>query len=410
LRPLSLSPLSIMPCRADSEQRRDSAQIASIEASQALGLFACGSYELNEETGQRSGKLSLHAASSGEVVCETDAALGLAGVLDMKWRPDGSLTVALADGRLSVYSVVEGESSGSGEGEAEGGGAQPQRSLALLASASEPEEGLFLSVDVSAAADAASFVSTQAGSLLHFAAREGGEMALLNRRADAHRMLGENVPAWIVAADPFHAHTLLSGGDDMCTRLWDLRALGASTAANSKAHSAGVTSAMFSPYFEHLVAVGSYDESITLWDVRAMRQPVETVHAGGGVWRIKWHPRVEHASVILAGCMHGGAAIFRLQSQAQAQAQAQPDTGAEAAAETGLRPGMAAGMVAGAETEAAEGCYAGTAHEDVLRHPLCAGDKMLAYGVDWYPELDQNPFKFLSSSFYEKYYDVVSFV
>lgn len=93
-------------------------------------------------------------------------------------------------------------------------------------------------------------------------------------------MFDENLPAWIVAMNPFSNNIVLSGGDDMCLKFWDLRCFSSPTEVKSKVYEAGVTSAMFSPHHEYLVAVGSYDETIRLWDMRAMKLSVNTVETG----------------------------------------------------------------------------------------------------------------------------------
>lgn len=78
---------------------------------------------------------------------------------------------------------------------------------------------------------------------------------------------------------------LLSGGDDCCLKLWDLRCPHSPTHSLAKHFTAGVTSAQWCPREsqEHLFAAGSYDGSIALWDRRMQRQaPLAALVSG--VW------------------------------------------------------------------------------------------------------------------------------
>ena len=249
-----------MTSRLLSAEKKDVPyQVASLESSQQLGIFACGSYVLNKESGHRSGQITLCDAS-GEVLKQSSPEL--AGVLDMKWRHDSTLAVASADGSLTVYDTHLGDA---------------DTPITNVASDTSPEEGLYLSLD---ACSRNIVVSTQNGSILSYSVGDGN-CRLSDKKTGAHCLFGENVPAWIVAKSRFSTDLICSGGDDMVIRLWDLRCLGAPTAAASKTHTAGVTSAMFSPSCEHLLAVGSYDEHISIWDIRNMRKEVGDIHAGG---------------------------------------------------------------------------------------------------------------------------------
>ena len=93
-----------------------------------------------------------------------------------------------------------------------------------------------------------------------------------------------------------------------------------------------------SPLEPHLLCTGSYDERVRLWDTRNLIRPTMTaeastpttwctsawrlpqssdhataqnlrsrcpqVGAGGGVWRLRWHPH--DPQLLLAACMHNG--------------------------------------------------------------------------------------------------------
>ncbi|KAG5460962.1 MAG: hypothetical protein BJ554DRAFT_6925 [Olpidium bornovanus] len=72
----------------------------------------------------------------------------------------------------------------------------------------------------------------------------------------------------------------------------------------------GVTAIESNSLAPNLLATGSYDEHILIWDHRSLAVPLHDVGAGGGVWRLRWHPR--RPDVLLAACMHGGLRVIRV--------------------------------------------------------------------------------------------------
>lgn len=108
---------------------------------------------------------------------------------------------------------------------------------------------------------------------------------------------------------------VLSGGDDMKLKLWDVRSL--VTTDNKPMQvlqhfEAGVTCISTNPTRTYICVVGSYDETIALYDVRKACTPlVHSEPLGGGIWRIKWHPHNHNR--LLVAAMHGGCLIGEFQ-------------------------------------------------------------------------------------------------
>lgn len=63
----------------------------------------------------------------------------------------------------------------------------------------------------------------------------------------------------------------------------------------------------------HLWAVGSYDERVYVFDARSTKAPLSRSgkdELGGGVWRVKWHPRERH--LLALACMRSGFHVMAL--------------------------------------------------------------------------------------------------
>lgn len=71
----------------------------------------------------------------------------------------------------------------------------------------------------------------------------------------------------------------------------------------------GVTSIQSHPKNEHIFCNGSYDESVLIWDKRYMKNPLASVHVGGGVWRLKWHPN--DINTLISATMYNGYHILK---------------------------------------------------------------------------------------------------
>jgi diphthamide biosynthesis protein 7 len=120
---------------------------------------------------------------------------------------------------------------------------------------------------------------------------------------------GHGFEAWITAFDRHRPTIVYSGGDDCLFKIWDMNS---GSCITNKVHEAGVTTISSHPLLEHVLLTGSYDEDIRVWDTRQMKQPVRSISTGGGVWRLKWHPK--DSSLLLAACMYNHFHIFDFSS------------------------------------------------------------------------------------------------
>lgn len=138
----------------------------------------------------------------------------------------------------------------------------------------------------------------------------------------AHKLFG-GIPAevWSCCWSKSDNNLILTGGDDCKLKGWDI-----SRGSNSKPvfqvgqdeFEAGVTCLSWHPnssLHPYTFASGSYDEGIRIWDLRQMNRPLlksKLDSCGGGVWRMKWHPKCPEK--LLVGAMHGGCRILEIPS------------------------------------------------------------------------------------------------
>mmetsp|Transcript_22990 Transcript_22990/g.29366 ORF Transcript_22990/g.29366 Transcript_22990/m.29366 type:complete len:183 (-) Transcript_22990:696-1244(-) len=94
--------------------------------------------------------------------------------------------------------------------------------------------------------------------------------------------------------------------------MWDLKC-GTSKPVfvNSTSHQAGVCSMQCSIHRENILVTGSYDNIIRIWDKRNLTKSLcSQIDAGGGVWRLKFHPQIDKHNLLLAACMRNGFRIY----------------------------------------------------------------------------------------------------
>ncbi|KAL7336774.1 WD40-repeat-containing domain protein [Rhodotorula toruloides] len=267
-------------------------------------LFACGTYQVEgTEAGTSSspsftryGRCLLYqVGSDGQSLCwcvsrfslcEAVLAAHLSSRSPRPWNGSTTLAIADAKGHVQLHKLDE----------------ESNRLSPLQTIDCTDESTLCLSLDWStrrsATPDPASIVvSLSDGSVCTL----GGESAFeVTSSWHAH-----DFEPWIAAFDCWESSTVWTGGDDLMLKGWDLRqGCDRPTFVNKRTFEGGVTSIQSHQHVENLFAVGSYDSRIRLFDRRKPLVPVTEFDAGGGIWRLKWHP-TDPTRLLVAG-MHGG--------------------------------------------------------------------------------------------------------
>ncbi|CAI5732929.1 unnamed protein product [Hyaloperonospora brassicae] len=239
-------------------------------------------------------------------VCKVEDVATSSGVFDIKWNTqamDGRamLGVATAGGSIELYELTQS------------GDEQALRHSGLATDGDA--DSMCLSLDwnnrVHPSAQPSICASHSNGyvSVWNVATQDIVQQA----KWRAHDLYGSPIEAWIAAFNCHDPNLLLSGADDAILKGWDLRAGSAApTFKNTLQYSMGVCSIQFHPHDQWLVAVGSYDEQVAVWDHRNMTRPLSAFGAGGGVWRLKWHPAASRKELLLAACMHNGFQVLEL--------------------------------------------------------------------------------------------------
>ncbi|CAN8064457.1 unnamed protein product [Agarophyton chilense] len=134
----------------------------------------------------------------------------------------------------------------------------------------------------------------------------------LSENGDAEEVFerdGHSLEAWNVCISrslPCSSEktVVYSGGDDgiLCAWRGDTKE---SIFRRRNAHGGvGVTTVATRQGQEHELWSGGYDDTIRIWDLRSSRRCVEELNVGGGVWRVKFHPRDQDC--ILVAAMYDG--------------------------------------------------------------------------------------------------------
>ena len=163
---------------------------------------------------------------------------------------------------------------------------------------------LKLAVDVKADGEQTHLVaaSDSRGGVCLYRVRAGkGEMEEVERR-QMH-----DLEAWSVCMRERGAgdgrQRLYSGGDDGSVCGWEMGAEGDMFRLRTGHCGVGVTAVATEEGREHELWTGGYDDMVRVWDVRAMKEAMCEVGVGGGVWRIKFHPR---KNLVLVAAMYDG--------------------------------------------------------------------------------------------------------
>ncbi|XP_064608912.1 diphthine methyltransferase-like [Liolophura sinensis] len=295
----------------DTEFTADSAEWCPLDEN--ADLLLCGMYQLTDPDSsttpstenvptdvpkKRIGRIYLFRVlddNNGQFSCEEMERLETAGVLDIKWNSlrlnqCPAFVVADSDGNVNLYSVSVDRSG-------------LEKCVSQLSSACvcvEGKKALVLSLDWSTAVNKSSPAQI-------ISSDSEGRLNLLDCNVDGLTLVSQwkahDFEGWIAAFNAWDTNIVYSGGDDCKLKGWDVRCKDKPIFVSNR-HMMGVVSIQSNPVKEFILATGSYDEHVLLWDTRQMKSPLSNTALGGGVFRIKWHPR--HGQKVLTATMHNG--------------------------------------------------------------------------------------------------------
>ena len=346
-------------------------------------LLAVGTYELDEETRSRHGKLYTYEVDLGLDTYDGDSPTStrnaslrlvhtvdnLPGIFDLQFIPTGSSAVSTPSCALSSTMVALALSDGTVRIVDACCGDEAARSVAEEAGA--PAMALF--VDTLVSPDLTSLAVSYSDGCIHVLNATPDGRLVETRSWEAH-----SLEAWMATwsrSPSRRGNVIYSGGDDAIFQAWDLREANSGDATparlflDRKSHGAGVTCITELPRATHdtnggtetTVVTGSYDNTLRIWDWRNTSKPVlqTSFGMGGGVWRVKPHPR--DPSLLLAATMYDGFKVVKV---------------SDVLDEVGV-------AIDGSE---ADPCHRRlVAVEQVVQYPAEGSltDKTLAYGASW---------------------------
>jgi diphthamide biosynthesis protein 7 len=332
-----------------------------------------GCYQLDEGSGERRGHLDLYAVPVPDVSdkegeddeCVSVKGLGkpihvlganeqVSGVLDGKWCPRSKETTeeelliyatAHAAGEIQIHHVHDTTK----EALPESGSRQFPFGVARVGKSEPDTDGLCLTLswdfdrttnDKPPLSSRKIISSYSDGKVsihnVHFTMSEASssdETVLSNNSVSAHlepidswsahKMFHSPAEVW-AASFTTQEDVVLTGGDEGMLKIWDLRAGTATPMQTLKdTFEAGVTVLSPHPRRDYWVACGSYDETMAVLDLRSVstsQAPTFLCHSdplGGGMWRMKWHPKQDNRLLLCA--MHGGCRVVDLMQNDELQ-------------------------------------------------------------------------------------------
>lgn len=325
-------------------------------------VLACGTYELQEDIGERKGALVIlrvshpEDCSSKETSLTSVAEFTMPGVYDVAWSPtltnlDGVSSgrmfavVAAADGALRLVKFWGGDS---------GLACEVEASPCFLT------EQILTHAVWGAGANNNIVAVGQDGQAHHVTLREDGSLTAI-AQWQAHEL-----ETWCVEVSPSDSNLVLTGADDAQMLGWDLRQPSGSAPAiaNRRTHQAGVTALAANIGCEQQMASGSYDERVRVFDLRTPGRPLtETDRLGDGAYHLSWHPLWKGTLAVAA--MRSGVALLHLEGEAGTEQLGEP-----------------------------WGCYGADAPE--------GAHGSLAYGVSWQATARGSGWLGASASFYDR--------
>ncbi|KAK4058175.1 hypothetical protein OIO90_000914 [Microbotryomycetes sp. JL221] len=277
---------------------------------------------------ERKGRLYVTNLSNNKHIGSTDESkididitqqIDTDAILDMKWSSqliNGQKQLAVADskGKITMYSVDD----------------KQHLSVSQVVQCAD-KDTLCLSLDWSNRGldkqSSSIVVSLSDGSICTI------ESNSINSKSDyqvTKRWKAHDYEPWIAAYDCWDSshNTIWTGGDDLKVKRWDQRMITSNLSTNEKDQNqiqlnveptlinkkfeGGVTTIQSHALKQHILAVGSYDAQLRIFDTRYMKDAVSTFDAGGGIWRLKWHPT--QSERILIASMHDGFKVVDIDS------------------------------------------------------------------------------------------------